>query len=383
MFPYTIKSPKRKSALKIKTKKGHFIWIALRDQRFFREYSAKKSVRVYNIHSKKEVAAMIVLLISLSANDSLLRYAALGNLEKVKYWVNRGANVNTKDELGRTPLHLAVSGDHPEVVKYLVGVYISRGMINVKFSDRKTLLHFAAYGGDINQVKYLVRKGADVKARDKYGKTPLYMAASKGHLDVVKYLVEKGADVNTRNNMGRTPLHEAARNGNLEVVKYLVERGADINAEYSAGISLGVGNPSGGFGAGLGLADNPVEIRKTPLHEAEKGKHPEVVKYLVGVYISRGMINVKFSDRKTLLHFAAYGGDIDQVKYLVKKGINVNVKDKFGLTPLHEAAKGGNLVVVEYLVKKGADVKTRDKYGRTPCDVARSEEIKKAMNFCR
>ncbi len=46
-------------------------------------------------------------------------------------------------------------------------------------------------------------------------------AAVSGHLDVVKYLVEKGADVKAADNDGWTPLHWAAELGLLDVVKYL------------------------------------------------------------------------------------------------------------------------------------------------------------------
>ena len=41
-------------------------------------------------------------------------------------------------------------------------------------------------------MKYLVEKGADVKAPNNDGRTPLHWAAEKGRLDVVKYLEQKG-----------------------------------------------------------------------------------------------------------------------------------------------------------------------------------------------
>jgi ankyrin repeat protein len=44
----------------------------------------------------------------------------------------------------------------------------------------------------------------------------------------VKYLVEKGADVNATNKYGRTLLHGTTEKGGLEIVKYLVEKGLDV-----------------------------------------------------------------------------------------------------------------------------------------------------------
>ena len=65
-------------------------------------------------------------------------------------------------------------------------------------------------------VKYLLEKGGDVKAKDRYKETALIKAAFLGNLEVVKYLVEKGADVEAKDKYGRTALMNAAKNGKLE-----------------------------------------------------------------------------------------------------------------------------------------------------------------------
>jgi ankyrin repeat protein len=78
-------------------------------------------------------------------------------------------------------------------------------------------LHKAAKEGNLKLVKELVSKGADVNAKDKYGRTPLHYAAKEGHLDVVKFLVSKGADVNAKDEKGNTPLDAATP----EVAEYL------------------------------------------------------------------------------------------------------------------------------------------------------------------
>ncbi|BCB96061.1 hypothetical protein JZK55_09830 [Dissulfurispira thermophila] len=63
-------------------------------------------------------------------------------------------------------------------------------------------LNYAAYKGDVNAVKDMLDKGANVKEGDIGGRTPLMEAAWGGHLDVVKLLVERGADVNAVYNPG-------------------------------------------------------------------------------------------------------------------------------------------------------------------------------------
>jgi serine/threonine-protein kinase TNNI3K len=94
----------------------------------------------------------------------------------------------------------------------------------------RTNLHKAAFDGNAERVKELLKKGADPNARDKYGWTPLHKAASRCSVDVVKLLLErkpKRADPNIKNKYGTTPLHTAAYEGRVEVVELLLVYGAD------------------------------------------------------------------------------------------------------------------------------------------------------------
>ncbi len=48
-------------------------------------------------------------------------------------------------------------------------------------------------------------------------------------------------------------------------------------------------------------------------------------------------------------------------------------------TPLHVAAMNGHLTVVELLLKHGADTKFVDDDGKLPIDLAKTDEVKKAL----
>jgi len=82
--------------------------------------------------------------------------------------------------------------------------------------------------GDLETLKKLVSRGADVEAKNKYGETPLILASEFGHLEIVKCLIEKcNANVESKDNHGNTPLILASGYGYLEIVKCLIENGAN------------------------------------------------------------------------------------------------------------------------------------------------------------
>ena len=84
----------------------------------------------------------------------------------------------------------------------------------------------------LKKLKYLVRLGADVNAKDNWGETVLIDAVNWGHIEVVKCLVELGADLEAKDEWyGETALMKAARGGNLDMVKCLVEHGAQLDVK--------------------------------------------------------------------------------------------------------------------------------------------------------
>ena len=119
-----------------------------------------------------------------------------------------------------------------------------------------TLLHLAAYGGNVGTTDLLIRKGADVNVRalSKFRNTPLQTALLTGQYATAKLLLEHGADVLVRQAKGFTPMHEAALLGRADLVELLLTHGAEINS----------------------MADNG----HTPLAEAIRGHHDDLAAIL-------------------------------------------------------------------------------------------------------
>ncbi|QDV21307.1 Ankyrin repeat protein [Gimesia panareensis] len=106
------------------------------------------------------------------------------------------------------------------------------------FGERNTtLLHAAAYDGQLSIVQKLISLGADLNVREISGRTPLHHAANHGHINVIDALVTAGANLEARDNTGYTPLMWAkiSRAGSTEqkgdLVKKLLELGAREQAE--------------------------------------------------------------------------------------------------------------------------------------------------------
>ena len=97
-------------------------------------------------------------------------------------------------------------------------------------------------------------------------------------------------------------------------------------------------------------------------------RHFEVLKYIVDNLENKNPISD--DDGFSLLHMAAINGQLDTVKYIISKGVDINPKDSCGHTPLHMAADKGKLDVVKYIMEKLEDKSPTDNFGNTPLHMA-------------
>jgi ankyrin repeat protein len=159
-----------------------------------------------------------------------------GHLDVVKYLVNAGAATSCKMYFGATLLHLA--GDPRSnwaTFEYLHSKGLDPFALDIGL---KTPFHEAASGGLVEIVNFYISlypEQFDIDIADAYGHTALDNAATENRIDVITNLVSAGADCNTQDIGGRTPLMEACRLGREEILGILLRAGVDVNARETTG----------------------------------------------------------------------------------------------------------------------------------------------------
>ena len=102
----------------------------------------------------------------------------------------------------------------------------------VEFSDGLT-------EGKLKVVQKYVKADANIVNEKFFGWAPLQMASNAGQIEIVKYLLSKGADINYIHPVAHhTAFHLAVLNNHLELAKFLASKGADVNIKLKADVSL-------------------------------------------------------------------------------------------------------------------------------------------------
>ena len=157
--------------------------------------------------------------------DTLFKAAWTGDVSTVR---GMDIDVNLKDTVGRTPLHIAAEKGNMDVVMFLIE---NGANVNVADVNGNTPLVFIINkAGNLKVIQRLLEKGARVNVQNRTGETALMYAAWHGHSAVVQLLLENRADVTLKNRQGRTALTLAESKGHQEIVED-AQSGNEIDRE--------------------------------------------------------------------------------------------------------------------------------------------------------
>ena len=340
---------------------------------------------------------MVRMLLEAGANPNaaqstgemvLMTCARTGSLTAVRLLLEKGADPTGREtRWEQTALMWALASGHSQVARTLIE---QDANINARSSGGFTPLLFATQQNDLDSVRLLLAKGANLNhATEEYGNA-LTVASASGHEALGLFLLEQGAEPDRPDAHGVTALHYTMAQGLSlinslnydpayrvvppsmhDLAKALLAKGADPNARIVSRLRLGPDDPS----TGMGMEG------ATPFFVAALGGDAEMLRILAG-YGADHRIRAK-GETTSLMAAAGAARGVTQgtlkqrlgrpeeaVKVVMELGADVHATRGNGQTALHAAAFAGENEVVEYLVDHGAEVEIEDNIGQTPWSMA-------------
>ena len=162
---------------------------------------------------------------------------ALGR-ESAAILIANGANINAKDRAGQTPLENSICVHRTYVLKKEVfdflwanGENFEKIKTQLICANRKlSILNEGVFNNLEKLVELAITKGENLNVRDRKGRTPLHYASQVNAVEAAKVLIDRGANIEAVDDNGYTPLHYAAIHRQPEMVKLLINRRANVDA---------------------------------------------------------------------------------------------------------------------------------------------------------
>ncbi|KAK8044020.1 hypothetical protein PG993_004044 [Apiospora rasikravindrae] len=307
-----------------------------------------------------------------------LEYAVCeGKDEFIRFLCDNGADKDCRWSDGRTLVHKATNWPGlPALLEF-------RPNVNGVDKQGRTALHEIYPGTPLDNIKSLVRAGADINASTESNITPLLEAIRSEHIAAVEFLVSRSPDLNKAHQLWGGPLHIACNFGQLQVVEDFIKKGADVNLHVpeNAGTPL-LSTFCSGTSRNPTADDNRSRIVDLLVENGAnvataRGKYGTVVgqaallgntKTLKLSLSKGGQAGIPDAMGRLPLHSAAVRGNLEDAEILLDEGNDPTLVDKAGRTALHWAVQGGSLAIVDLILSKSAPegINQRDRDGWTP-----------------
>ena len=235
-------------------------------------------------------------------------------------------------------------------------------------------LRQAAWANDVDRAAALVKRGADVNAKDETEQSAYLIATSEGYLDLLDLTLAHGARVNDKDSWNGTGLIRAAERGHSLVAGRLLQVGIDRDHVNRIGYqaiheAVWLGENATDYidtvrvliagGVELGRASGNEGL--TPLEMAERRLYPALEAVL-----RSALDPAEITRPNTALLRAAERGDADEVGRALRAGADIETRDALQHTPLLLAVTEDRVDVARLLVAMGADPDAVDHQHDTP-----------------
>ncbi len=237
-------------------------------------------------------------------------------------------------------------------------------------------LREAAWDNDVRRARTLIRRGADVNAKDETVQSAYLIATSEGYLSLLNLTLQHGADVSAKDSFNGTGLIRAADRGHADVAGRLIQAGIEIDHVNNLGwtalheaIILGDGSRRYvdtvrvlvAAGADVRLRSRRDQL--APLAHAEAKGFTEVAA-VVQAALDGKELSKRAATRR--LHAAAEDGDATAAALALRSGADLEARDSRGRTALLLAVTKDHLAAARLLINLGADPDALDDRHDTP-----------------
>lgn len=318
---------------------------------------------------------LTVLIIAVSAN----------NVDIVELLLKRNVEIDKTDHEGNSALIWSFKEGNYKVADLLL---LKDADVKLKARDGMTALSYVigieeAVTEEIktkkrNMIDILISKGVDTNSKNWNGYTALHWAVKNNDIELVKLLLSKDADVNLKcsghteyhdyghadldssfMNKDKTALFLAIENQNLEIIKLLLDY-ADVNSQDGEG--------------------------RTPLMYAIQRRSLPIVKLFI-----MNNANVDIFDKRgqTSLHYTSRFSEEDTVderiqeigEAIINCNPKLNYQDYSGNTALMDAIRYHNISFAKLLLSKGADVHKENKENETALSLTIAENLREIIGL--
>jgi ankyrin repeat protein len=351
------------------------------DKKIFFEYANDNMLSnlapavIKNFIEKKDDFGSTLLLRAIQDND----------LNKALKLIKLGADVNTTDSKGNTPLvNMLKFGqiNTPEKVKVINALIGKNADFNVKI-DKVPLVfkviekynEYKIYLGkeDNSFDKILKEANLNVQYEELYKDTPIHAAIRENNGSLTAILENKGKDdrislikvIDKRNRQGDTPLTLAAKNGNKDAIEALIDKGADKSKVNKDGDTVLIK-------AIKSLVEEENNLKNPDADEKQVKRKIQGLKNCIQTLIkNNAALNIADKDGKTAIHHIInINGQADKrnfIQNLKSKGVSINAVDNNGRTALFEATSNKDEKQIQediqILIQEGIDVNKKDNVG--------------------
>jgi antitoxin component YwqK of YwqJK toxin-antitoxin module len=245
--------------------------------------------------------------------NTLIHYSIThGQLEAFKFLLKTKSDLKVKNRDGFDPIMLSVVYNQPQMIEMLLSTGL---LIPEQFGENRFAVFYMVKNGMLSLLQKYIEKGFTLKIQIPEVANLLFVAVENNQENVAAYLIEKGIAVNEKNQNNETCIQIASKNKNKNIYILLQKNGGIIEVEDAI------------------RAGDLAYLEKLVGSIAELGKH----------------------NRSDLLTVAIEANQIEVVKFLINKGLDINAKSRNSKSPLELSLTIRNQEIAELLIENGAD----------------------------